>query len=150
MKKIVIMSLLLVIAINKSSAQCDSTKLCYYNRDTTAYFKNVFENKKSIYINQPLEKLIYALEVKPFLYYYWVAYMKIDSCDGIKLFFSPTHNFNKRTKIRIKLLVTFENLIGQDSCTSQSILDRGFWLYSTRQFYGNRIVKDFKFVEVRY
>lgn len=143
-------SFFFIIISNCLIAQCDSSKLCYYNKDTLSYFRQVFEVNKSNFANKPLEKLISALEVKPIEYFPSKIFMRIDSCKGLKLYFTQGFSYNRRTRTSIKLEIRFENLILEDSCVEQLKKDKGFWLYSTRQFYGNRIVKDFQFIEMQY
>ena len=150
MKQKLFLTFVVLIFIKIANAQCDSSKLCYYKRDTITYCRNVFETNKANYVGFPLEKLMTALEIKPIEYGWIIKPFNIDSCEGVRLYFSPGYTYNFRTKTSIKLLVSFKNNFSQESVIIQNKKDRDFWLYSTRQFFYPMIVKDFEFVEVQH
>jgi hypothetical protein len=150
MKNKLVITIVALLISYITNAQCDSSKLCYYKRDTIAYCRNMFETNKANYIGYQLEKLLTALEIKAVRYHWVLKPFNLDSCKGINLYFLPYQTYNLRTKKSLMLLVTFQNNFVENSLVLQNKKDRGFWLYSTRQFFYPMIVKDFEFVEVQH
>lgn len=79
MKQLILITLISIFSMSSSHCKSicsnnifhcyDTPRLIHYNYDTLKYLTHDFNDSASLYVNQPLKKLLKKLEIKPYSYH---------------------------------------------------------------------------------
>jgi hypothetical protein len=156
-KKIAILIILITLNSNLSAkdivySDCglDTPRLVHYNHDTMQYFINDFNDSASLYINQPLKKLLKKLEITPKFFYAFGGSREKDSIRSIQIFFidwdrygdlAANHKLGNFYRLEVTFYQPFD-AYNYDLMERQAGMQ---WSRVVRNYIGNRTIKQFKF-----
>jgi hypothetical protein len=148
-----ILTFIIILFVQIANAQCDSSKLCYYKRDTMQYFNKVFVSKKSDWINKPIVGLISKIELKPYSFSFGNS-KRIDSIFSFEIEFMPKHLINgmifQKKKgsfytVTLYLVHPLSSSIEENYNTQNRRNNSAFSYNTFKSKFGNLLIKDFKF-----
>ena len=150
-KQLKIITFITVLFLSAKCFSGDSTKLSFYNGDTLLYFKKVFEENKSLYVNNVFDSMLKKMEVPPMFFFSDIKVKDINSVNSISIFFIEQSKYDSITVLGlpqkvIKLKVSFLGILpNSDSTNLIAKNSEGSWSRMTKNYFKKYIVKDFSF-----
>ena len=128
----------------------DTPRLVHFNQDTSQYLIKDFNDSASLYINQPLNKLLKKLEITPQFFIGLGGLKEKDSIRLVKIYFADWDYYNAVMSTR-----TQNNVYHLDITFDQPFATKDFdlmqknaqlrWSRVVKIFLGSKIIKQFKF-----